>query len=113
VLGARRARIDGPSPRGDAVDEQLGAEEHRRPGEEPECDPAVSRRGLERLVHELVGDRADQDARAEGHDQAHVAAGDGRPQRDDAAEDERGASDDAPEESLAHQRGRIGAEART
>ena len=66
-----------------AVDPTCGAEEDERPGEQPERDPAVAGRGLERLLHELVGDRAQKDAGPERHDQADLAARDRRPERDD------------------------------
>jgi hypothetical protein len=86
-----------------AVDQQLADEEHRRAGEEANRDTTVTRRRLERLVNELVGDRADQDARAERHDQTEHAATDRESAGDGATDHERQAGDEPPHERLAHQ----------
>jgi len=85
-----------------AVDQGLRAEEDHGAGEEPERDPALAGRRLERLLHELVGDRADEHPGAERHDQPEGATGERHPQGDRPADDERGASDRAPHERLTH-----------
>jgi hypothetical protein len=59
----------------EALDENLGPEEQGRPGEKAKCDPSIPGRGFKGLLNELVRDGADQDSRAEGHDQAHVPDG--------------------------------------
>jgi hypothetical protein len=63
-----------PAARGQALDQDLPAEEEGRSGKKPKGDPAVTCRGLERLLDELVGDCADENSGAERHDQADVAA---------------------------------------
>jgi hypothetical protein len=88
--------------RSKTLNQELGAEEERRAGEKAVSDSSVTRRGLERLLDKLVGDRADQHAGAEGHDQADVAGRQGDSARDRSADDERGASNEPPEKRLAH-----------
>ena len=95
-----------------ALDENLRPEEQGRPGEEPDRDPSVPGRGLERFVHELIRHRADEHSRAEGHDQAHVPGGQRDESSDRTADDERRPADDTPEERLAHRLDRHGSPGR-
>jgi hypothetical protein len=110
ATGLRHALVLGAPGRtaaDDAFDRLLGAEEHERAAEQAERDAAVSGRRLERLVHELVGDRAQQDARAEGHHQPDDPPGQRHTERDGSTDDERRAGNRAPQERFAHARGTL------
>ena len=61
----------------------VSEEEDSGSGEEAERDSAIAGGGLERLVDELEGDGADQDAGAEGHDQAERAPADREAKREE------------------------------
>jgi hypothetical protein len=53
-------------------------------------------------VHELVGNCAQKDSGAEGHDQPDDASCQRNAKRDDSTDDERRAPDGAPQERFAH-----------
>jgi hypothetical protein len=71
-----------------AVDRPVAGEEHGAAGEDAAEDGAVPRPFPDRLIDEVEGNGADQDAGAEPHDQADRAQPDPKPKRDSCAEHE-------------------------
>ena len=90
----------------ESVDHHVSAKEDAGTGEEPEGDATLSLRGLETFFDQFEGDRADQYARAERHDQAQQERADPEAEGEDAAEKEGGAGDQSPDERLQHCRPR-------
>ena len=84
-----------------AIDDLVADEEHEGPGGEAEGDAGATA-GRERLFDELVGNRADQHAGAEGHDQPEEPVADADAQDEQPADEKRGGREQAPAEGCAH-----------
>ena len=91
------------SPPPDAVDEPVSAEEHHAAGEDAPIDRPVRVSPSSRLLDEIERDRADQHARAEGHDQPDPAHADVKHERQDGADHERRRRQRSPSEGRPHQ----------
>ena len=70
------------------VDQPVTTEEDRAAREEAPDDPSIAGRNPERLFDQIEGDRADQHACAEGHDQPDRAETDLEEERDDGTDHE-------------------------
>jgi len=84
------------------VDEPVAHEEDRAARGEPARDAALLARRVVGLLDELEGDRADQHAAAEGHDQSEDPLVDAPYQGDGAAQDQRRRSKQPPPECAGH-----------
>ena len=83
-----------------AIDDLVADEEREGPGGEAEGDAGATA-GRERLFDELVGNRADQHAGAEGHDQPKEPVADADAQDEQPAEEKRGEAASRPQPKAA------------
>jgi hypothetical protein len=86
----------------EAVDERVAEEEDAAAREDPGDDRGVSALGVDGLLHEVEGHRADEHARAETHDQADEPDANVEGDRGDGADHQRRRRQGPPTERRGH-----------